>query len=86
MRCYEVGLYWLRLILRHGTQFINLIASERQKIGEGLQSCTTAVSVIEASIAGQPIVIIDTPGIDDTRDGAKEADVLKSIADRLNYM
>ena len=31
-------------------------------------------------------MIIDTPGIDDTRDGMKESDVLISIAGRLGYM
>jgi len=68
------------------TQFINLIVSERQTVGEGLQSCTIDISVLEAKIDGKSVVIIDTPGIDDTREGVREADVLKSIANHLNFM
>ena len=67
-------------------QFINLIASEKQNVGEGLQSCTSEISVVEARIDGKPVVVIDTPGIDDTRAGVREADVLLSIANLLDTM
>ena len=70
----------------HSKQFINLITSEKQKVGRGLQSCTSDISVIEATIRGQPVVVIDTPGIDDTRKGMKEADILVAIAIRLEAM
>jgi len=42
--------------------------------------------VLEAKIEGKSVVIIDTPGIDDTRPGIREADVLISIANRLKEM
>jgi len=67
-------------------QFINLIASEKQNVGESLQSCTSEISVVEARIGGKRVVVIDTPGIDDTRAGVKEADVLLSIANLLDTM
>ena len=67
-------------------QFINLIALEKQNVGESLQSCTSEISVVEARIGGKRVVVIDTPGIDDTRAGVKEADVLLSIANLLDTM
>ena len=48
--------------------------------------CTSEVSVVEATIGGQRIVIIDTPGINSTRAGVKEFDVLTSIAKYLAIM
>jgi len=70
----------------HSEQFINLIASQKQEVGKGLQSCTSEVSSLDASIRGQRVVIIDTPGIDSTRAGVKEIDVLTSIAKHLGIM
>jgi len=57
-----------------------------QEVGTGLQSCTDQISLIEGNVGGQPIVVIDTPGIDDTRTGVREADVLISIAKQLGDM
>jgi len=59
---------------------------EQQKVGKGLQSCTSEISILEAKVAGQSVVVIDTPGIDDTRPGMKEADILVDIANRLADM
>jgi len=59
---------------------------EQQRIGKGLQSCTSEISILEAKVAGQRVVVIDTPGIDDTRAGMKEADILVDIANRLADM
>ena len=55
-------------------------------VGKGLQSCTSEISVLEATIGEQRVVIIDTPSIDDTRANMKEADVLISIAKYLGTM
>jgi len=84
---YGVGEYLLspRLTSKYATQFINLIASEKQMVGNGLHSCTHEISVVETIIGGKPVVIIDTPGIDNIRTGVKEADVLKDIADQLAH-
>jgi len=70
----------------HSKQFINLIASEQQNVGKSLQSCTRDVRVVEANIGEQRVVIIDTPGIDDTRAGVKETDVLTRIANHFGDM
>jgi len=66
--------------LRHSEQFVNLITSGQQKVSDSLQSCTRDVSVIEAKVGGERIVVIDTPGFDDTHGDVKESDVLKKIA------
>jgi len=60
--------------------------SEKQKVGKGLQSCTSQISALEAMIGGKRVVIIDTPGIDDTRPGMSETDILIGIARRLEVM
>jgi len=57
-----------------------------QKVGKGLQSCTSEIGVVEAKVGGKPIVIIDTPGIDNTNTSMSEADVLVAIADHLKAM
>jgi len=67
-------------------QFINLITSDKQKVGKGIHSCTSEISVLEAKVDGKRVVVIDTPGIDDTRPGMKAADVLADIAGRLEAM
>ena len=51
-----------------------------------MQSCTSKVRVIEATIGGKRVVVIDTPGIDDSRAGVKEADILAGIAHLLENM
>jgi len=86
VRCYRIALCSSQLTSRYSQQFINLIASEQQKVGRGLQSCTRDVRVIDAKIGGQRVVVIDTPGIDDTRVGVKETDVLTRIANHLGEM
>ena len=69
-----------RLSSWNSEQFVNLITSEQQNVTDGLQSCTRDVSVVQARVRGNPIVVIDTPGIDDTHAGVKESDVLEKIA------
>ena len=52
----------------------------------GLTSCTREISVIEAQVDGRSVVIIDTPGIDDTRAGVNEANIVKGVIDKLALM
>jgi len=42
--------------------------------------------VIEAKIRGESVVVIDTPGIDDTRASVEEIEVLAKIANYLGDM
>ena len=72
--------------MRHSKQFINLIASEQQQVADGLHSCTRDVSVVEAKVGGQRIVVIDTPGIDSTHPGVREVDVLVKMANFFENM
>ena len=61
------------------TQFINLISGSDLGVGRGLRSCTGAVQVAGAfNLDGRSVVLIDTPGFDDTV--RSDTDVLKMIA------
>jgi hypothetical protein len=61
------------------TQFINLVSGSDLEIGYGLRSCTDAVNPAGAfNLDGRRVVLIDTPGFDDTT--RSDTDVLKMIA------
>ena len=61
------------------TQFINLVSGSNLDIGKGLRSCTNAVQLAGAfNLDGRRVVLIDTPGFDDTT--RSDTDVLKMIA------
>ena len=67
-------LAWLRF-----TQFINLISGANLGVGEGLRSCTKTVEPAGAfDLDGRRVVLVDTPGFDDTT--LSDKDVLKTIA------
>jgi hypothetical protein len=69
-----IPLTWARL-----AQFINLVSGSNLDIGYGLQSCTNAVNSAGAfNLDGHRVVLIDTPGFDDTT--RSDTDVLKMIA------
>ena len=68
------------------SQFINLIASEKQRVEKGLKSSTSQISVIEARVGGECVVIIDTPGFDNTDPDVKDEDLLASITEYLGSM
>ena len=86
MRSHEEEVCLPRLSSGVFGQFINFITSEQQNVGEGIQSCTRDVSVVSAKVGGKPIVVIDTPGIDDTHTDVNEADVFSKIANLLGPM
>ena len=67
-------------------QFINLITSDQQTVDESLQSCTSEVSFIEATVGGESVVVIDTPGFTNTHSGVSDIDVLTEIANILCIM
>jgi len=83
---WEVSFAFVTTDVSVSVKLINQIALEKQMVGKGLQSCTSDISILEAKVAGQRVVVIDTPGIDDTRTGMKEADILIDIATRLAAM
>ncbi|KAF9352060.1 hypothetical protein BGX26_010039 [Mortierella sp. AD094] len=55
--------------------------SDDVKISHNLESCTRDVENIECQIDGQSVVILDTPGFDDTN--RSDTEILTDIADSL---
>ncbi|KAK0708107.1 P-loop containing nucleoside triphosphate hydrolase protein [Lasiosphaeris hirsuta] len=56
--------------------------SKTAKAGDGLESCTSNVSIHPARVGNRDIFLIDTPGFDDTY--RSDTDVLREVADWLN--
>ena len=60
-------------------QFINLVSGADLGVGRGLRSCTKSVQLAGAfNLDGRRVVLIDTPGFDDTT--RSDTDILKMIA------
>ena len=59
-------------------QFINLISGSNFTVGNGLRSCTDSVQTVDFDLDGRRVVLIDTPGFDDTT--MSDTDVLNMIA------
>jgi len=61
------------------TTFINTLSGSNLRIGRGLQSCTSVVQAAAPfQLDGHTILLIDTPGFDDTT--KSDTDILKEIA------
>ncbi|KAF8842100.1 P-loop containing nucleoside triphosphate hydrolase protein [Paxillus ammoniavirescens] len=61
------------------TTFINLASGSNLRAGSGLESCTNEVQTSSPfNVGGQQVVLIDTPGFDDTT--LTDTDVLRLIA------
>ena len=60
-------------------QFVNLVSGSNLAVSDGLKSCTADVQTAGAfDLDGRRVVLIDTPGFDDTT--KSDTDVLKIIA------
>ena len=60
-------------------QFINLASDSSLRVGINLESCTDEVNTADAfPLDGRPVVLIDTPGFDDS--SKSDTEVLKLIA------
>ena len=60
-------------------KFINRVSGSSLRIGTGLESCTDEVHAVDAfALDGRPVVLIDTPGFDDS--SKSDTEVLKLIA------
>jgi hypothetical protein len=58
---------------------VDLVSGSNLAVGKGLQSCTDAVKTADAFLLdGHRVVLIDTPGFDDTT--KSDTDILKMIA------
>ncbi|KAJ3509701.1 hypothetical protein NMY22_g16207 [Coprinellus aureogranulatus] len=64
------------------TTFINLVSGSHLRTSQSLKSCTEAVSATEPFVVdGRKVVLVDTPGFDDTT--KTDSEILKLIADFL---
>ncbi|PVF93006.1 hypothetical protein CPB86DRAFT_687764, partial [Serendipita vermifera] len=66
--------------------FINLASGSTQETNTGLRSCTTKVEATKPFLVnGRQVVLLDTPGFNDTSKG--DIDILEEIADYMvkNY-
>ena len=60
-------------------QFINRASGSDLRIGMGLESCTAEVKLAnEFTLDGKGVILIDTPGFDDTT--KSDTEILKLIA------
>lgn len=60
-------------------QFVNLASGSELGISAGLESCTSTVQGGDAfDLDGRRVVLVDTPGFDDT--SRSDTDVLNTIA------
>ncbi|KAK7690432.1 hypothetical protein QCA50_005530 [Cerrena zonata] len=57
--------------------FINLASGGNNAVGDTLMSCTSDVSYSNCTVDGRRIILIDTPGFDDTT--ISDTDILKMI-------
>ncbi|KAF5340897.1 hypothetical protein D9758_012199 [Tetrapyrgos nigripes] len=67
------------------TTFVNLVSGSNLRVGKSLQSCTTKIQLSQTfDIDGRKVLLIDTPGFDDTNHS--DADILNMIATFLATM
>ncbi|PCH38687.1 hypothetical protein WOLCODRAFT_136395 [Wolfiporia cocos MD-104 SS10] len=60
------------------TTFINKVCGSKLREGVSMHSCTDRVQIARWAMANQDIIMIDTPGFDDTT--RSRADILRDIA------
>jgi len=66
------------------TQLINLLSNSDLKVGSELQSCTDKVQLsLPFELDGHRIILIDTPGFDDTK--LSDTAVLNMIGAFMTY-
>lgn len=69
-----------------GTQFVHLLTRDDNiRIGHGLDSETSTVQTAQYidQRTGRTVMLIDTPGFDDSRQGITDMDVLEMISRTL---
>jgi predicted GTPase len=63
-------------------QFINLVSGSSLRVGTGLHSCTADIQVSHTfELEGRSVMLIDTPGFDDT--SKSDTDILRTISSFL---
>ena len=60
-------------------QFINLASGSNLVVGSDLDSCTAEIAFAgEFTLDGRPVILVDTPGFDDTTES--DLEILRKIA------
>ncbi|KAK3350326.1 hypothetical protein B0T25DRAFT_570889 [Lasiosphaeria hispida] len=65
-----------------GEFFNSILGAEKFKVGESLSSCTGNIEVAEFEFDGQSVLLVDTPGFDDTN--LADTEVLGRIVEYFN--
>ncbi|GJJ78404.1 hypothetical protein EMPS_10763 [Entomortierella parvispora] len=60
---------------------IREISGQDIRVGDDLKSCTQHIEAVTCQIAGQSVMILDTPGFDDTH--RSDTEILTEVADHL---
>lgn len=72
----------LLFVIVRDRQFINLASNSNLRTSGSLRSCTDTVSAtVQFDVDGRKVILVDTPGFDDTT--KSDSDILKLIADFL---
>jgi len=81
-------MFTYRNMLAHSVplQFIRLMSGDTSvDVGDSLESETSKIQVVRFfdQASGRNVVLVDTPGFDDSRAGVTDTDILKEIAQYL---
>ncbi|KAI1490113.1 P-loop containing nucleoside triphosphate hydrolase protein [Biscogniauxia mediterranea] len=66
------------------TSFINTLTGANLETSSGLRSCTKSIATASLTLEGQKVILIDSPGFDDTE--LQDTDILKNIANYLQQL
>jgi GTPase Era involved in 16S rRNA processing len=61
--------------------FIKEVTGQDVPVGSGISSTTTQVKTYEATVDGQKVLLVDTPGFDDSE--KTEGEILRNITSKL---
>jgi predicted GTPase len=63
------------------TSLIQTISGRTLKVGHGLRSCTSGIQEVHCEVDGYPIILVDTPGFNDTE--RSDTEILTVMAEWL---
>ncbi|KAI1637844.1 P-loop containing nucleoside triphosphate hydrolase protein [Biscogniauxia mediterranea] len=66
------------------TSFINKLTGANLETSSSLKSCTKSISSASLTLEGRTVILIDSPGFDDTE--IQDADILKEFAEYLRKL
>jgi len=69
------------ILFLNGEKFINVATGVDAGVGHDLESCTSEIGIVKMTYPDFNIVLVDTPGLDNTK--ITDSDILKIISDWL---